>query len=138
MAEASWHKGKHPDHVLFVIEVYVRKDHRGQLSCRRCLQSAEDERVAEGLPSGGMVEGGWALLTEAVRTEATLQLLVKLSNDPFFQEKLLEGEDVSEEFLETLARETDSLLQRELREILPQVAREVTRTIRDGIRSQTG
>jgi hypothetical protein len=137
MSASAWNKGQHPDHDLFVIEVLVRKEHTGTLACRRRLQSELDERVASSFPSGGLAEGGWALITEAARTEATLQLLVKLSNDPFFQEKLLEGTELSEELIEKITRDTSDLIQRELREILPQVTREVATTIRDGLRSQT-
>lgn len=137
-ADAAWVKGTHPDHVLFVIEVLVRKDHQGRLSSRGRLQDENDRKVAEALSSGGMAEGGWALLAEAARTEATLQLLVRLSNEPGFQETLMGGAESVEPLLEKLTRDTLDLMQRELREILPQVAREVTETIRDGLRSEIG
>lgn len=138
MTDSSWRKGRHGDHDAFVIEVLVRRDRAGRLTSRRRLQSQVDEEVAAALPAGGMAEGGWALLTEAARTETTLQLLVKLSNEPSFQENLLRGDSPSAELIEKLTRDVESLIQRELREILPHVAREVTETIRDGLRSETG
>lgn len=137
MTDADWLKGHHADHDVFVIEVLVRKDRFGQLASHGRLQSEEDRKVAETLPSGGMVEGGWALLTEAVRTEMTLQLLVRLSNDPSFREKLLEGDSPSEEILNMLERDATNLVNRELREILPSVARAVTGALRNGLRDET-
>lgn len=130
-----WSKGAHPSYTAFVIEVHVRRDQSGGVRSFRRLQGPEDEDAASALPgTGGMQEGAWALLTEAARTEAMLQLLVKLSNDAEFKQKITESGNVDPDLLENLVKDTLEQIQRGLDEILPRVARETVSTVRDGLR----
>jgi hypothetical protein len=130
-----WPKGKHHDYVAFVVEVHVRKDRDGTVRSVKRLQDEQDERTTANMEgSHGMQEGGWALLTEAVRSEAMLQLLVKISNDPEFKEKLLSGDDVvTENLLNNLKKDTLEQLKKSLDEVTPHLVREATETVRDGL-----
>lgn len=136
--DAPWPKGNHPEHVGFVIEVHVRRDASGALSCQRRLQDETDVRATQSLRTGGMEEGAWALLTEAARTEIMLQLLVKMTNDAEFQGKVAIDTPASEELIAGLAASTMSQMQRELRDIVPEVVREAVRILQGGLRSQAG
>lgn len=138
MAE-PWKKGVHPDHTAFVMEVHVRRDKDGQVSSYRCLQGPEDQAATEKMEgSHGMAEGSWALLTEAARSEIMLQLLVKLSNDPEFKEKMASTGEIDEGLLRSLSKDTLEQMQKGLDELLPHLAREAVETVRDGLRNKTG
>jgi len=81
-----------------------------------------------------MEEGAWALLTETVRIEAMLQLLVKLSNDPKFQEKMVSADPAPDELIEQLSEDTLEQITRSLVEMAPGIAREAIQQVRDGLR----
>jgi len=134
----TWTRGVHSDHTTFVMEVYVRRDKGGKVSSYRALQSPEDHQVAQTMEgSHGMVEGSWALLTEAARAELMLQLLVKLSNDPEFKEKLLSGDKIDEGLLGSLSKDTLQQMTKGLEELLPHLAREAAETVKHGLRNET-
>jgi hypothetical protein len=136
---APWKKGVHSDYTAFVIEVHVRRDREGNVASYRRLQGPEDQRTSETMEgSHGMVEGSWALLTESARSELMLQLLVKLSNDPEFKQKLASEGDIDEGLLRSLSKDTLEQLQKGLKELLPHLTREAAETVRDGLRTKTG
>lgn len=58
------------------------------------FSSPEDEKIARDLQSFGEEQSAFALLTETLRREASLELLVKLSNDEDYLQKYV---DASEE-----------------------------------------
>jgi len=129
-----WPKGKHPTYDAFVIEVGVRKDHGGEWRSYRRLQDAQDATVAESLgPSRGMEEGSWALLTESVRTEAMLQLLVKLSNEPELHAKLSSADKAPEELIEKLSEVTLKQLKLSLDKMVAGLVRETIEQVHDGL-----
>lgn len=132
---APWVKGRHQDYTAFVIEVHVHQDRTGNLRSFHCLQGTEDEVAASTLPgsSGGMEEGALALLTEAGRAESLLQVLVKLTNEPEFQQKLLSDGEVDPGLIENLTKGTMDQIHRELCEILPHIVRETVIKVRDGL-----
>ena len=84
MHPADWKKGQHEDYDCFVVEVYTRKNkHSGELQSLSRLQASLDNSTAASFsPTQGLEEASWALLLESLRTEAVLQLLMKLSTNP--------------------------------------------------------
>ena len=83
-----------------------------------------------------MEEGSWALLTESARTEMMLQIIVDLSNDPEFKEKLTGAETAPEEMIEKLAANTLQLMAQALEKMVPELAREAVEQVRDGLRRE--
>lgn len=137
ISEPLWPNGQHENYDAFVIEVGVRRDHDGKLQSYKRLRSDADWETTQKLgPGGGLEEGSWALLTEAARTEAMLQLLVKLSNDPEFKRKITAAESAPEDLIEKLAADTLEITHRVLKEIVSDVARETIQQVRDGLRRQ--
>lgn len=135
----QWTKGKHDDYSAFVLEVHVRKDKAGGLRTRRSLQDDVDHAVVESYgASGGLEEGAMALLTEAARAEAMLQLLVKLSNDAEFKEKIAGDSAPDDELIEKLSKDTLEQLRRGLETVVPSLAQETVQLVRDGLRNQNG
>lgn len=84
-------------------------------------------------PSRGMEEGSWALLTETVRAEAMLQLLVKLSNEPELQAKMSSAEKAPEELIEKLSEATLKQLKLSLDKMVAGLVRETIEQVHDGI-----
>lgn len=138
LTEPLWPKGKHPTYDAFVIEVGVRKDHQGGWRSYRRLQDAQDAAVVENMgPSRGLEEGSYALLTETVRTEAMLQLLVKISNEPELQQELAAAETAPTELIEKLSEVTLKQLKLSLEKIVPGLVQETVANVHHGLRSQT-
>lgn len=136
---APWTKGVHPGYSAFVVEVHVRKDESGDLRSFRRLQDERDEHTLEKMsPTGGLMEGSWALLTEALRAEAMLQLLVKISNDAEFKAKMEAGDADVDDLIENLSNDTLEQVKRGLDELVPRVAREAIHRVRDGLRNEDG
>lgn len=136
--EPLWPKGKHSTYDAFVVEVGIRKDHAGEWRSYRRLQGAQDQTVAEKMgPSRGMEEGSWALLTETIRTEAMLQVLVKLSNEPELQQKLADAPEAPEELIENFCESTVKQIKLTLDEIAPGLVRETIQQLHDGLRRKT-
>jgi len=136
--DAPWPKGTHDSHVGFVIEVHVRRDRDGALTCLRGLQDEVDDLATRVLATGGMEEGAWALLTEAARTEAMLQILVRMSKDAEFKRKMEIDTDDDDQLIDSLSATTMEQIRRELQGIVPEVARETIRILRDGLRRKAG
>jgi hypothetical protein len=138
LADPLWPKGKHATYDAFVIEVGVRKDQDGTWRSYRRLQDAQDQEVVEKLgPSRGLEEGSFALLTETVRTEAMLQLLVKLSNEPESQRKLASAEKAPEELIEKLREVTLKQLKLSLDKMVSGLVRETVEQVHDGLRRES-
>jgi len=133
---AQWPKGTFPTYDAFVMEVGVRKDHAGSWQSYRRLQDDSDHTVAEKMSnSGGMEEGAWALLSEAVRAEALLQLLVSLSNRPDLQESLRSAEKAPEDLIEELSANTVKQLKLTLDKVAKDFVRETIEQVHGGLRS---
>lgn len=131
-----WSKGRHPDYDAFVIEIHVRKGHDGSLQSFRILQDQGDESVAQDFgPSGGLEEGALALLTEAAKAEIMLQTLVRMSNDPDFQEKLKTG-NFAGDFLQKNVVQAVQHLSHVLDRVVPSLVEETMRSVADEIRKE--
>lgn len=137
-AQPLWPKGKQPSYDAFVIEVGVRKDHEGTWRSYKRLQDAQDATMVESMgASRGMEEASWALLTESIRTEAMLQLLVKLSNEPELHAKLTSAEKAPDDLIEKLSEVTLKQLKLSLDKMAAGLVREAVETVHDGLRRQT-
>lgn len=133
---APWERGAHPGYTAFKMDVHVRRDRDGTVSSLREI-APEDQEIAMTMEgSHGMVEGSWALLTEAARAELMLQLLVKLSNDAEFKRKLASGGEINEDLPKVLSKDTLAQMKKGLEELLPHLAREAIETVRDGFRHE--
>lgn len=71
-----------------VVEVHVHRDEHGRVHSNRRLRGESDQQVALSWPSGGMEQVAFALLVEAMRQEALLQILIKESQEPGFIARL--------------------------------------------------
>lgn len=79
-----WTQGRYDEYCIFEILVQVcamtTEDNRSVLSVHTLNE--ESQELSRGLPSGGHEQIAFALLTEALRREAFLELLVLRQNNP--------------------------------------------------------
>lgn len=80
----EWRRGRNPGFDVVAVEVLVRRDEHGRVISAHDLQSDEGRGIVAGWPSGGMEQVAFALLVEAVKREAVLDVLLRASHDPSF------------------------------------------------------
>lgn len=78
----TWARGKHMDAEVAVLEVYIRRDVHGRILSAHQPASDADAQVLLGWPSGGLEQAAFALLAEAVRREALMDVLLQDSHQP--------------------------------------------------------
>ena len=82
-----WKKGVNADYTAFQLVVNICQDAHGNVwSDHDCLTQA-DRDLSIGLPQGGAPQTAHALLTEAVRREVYLCVLLQMSKDVGFLER---------------------------------------------------
>ena len=75
-------------HDVIVIEVEICRDEFGRVYSAHNLQGEGDGTVSMTWPGGGQREVAHALLTEALRREAVVSVLVRLTQDEEYLAKL--------------------------------------------------
>lgn len=136
-APAPWDKGSYPTYDAFVIEVGVRKDRTGGWRSYHRLQDARDAQVAGSFGAGqGMEEAVFALVSEAVRTEALLQLIILMSNDLKLQETLKTSEEVPGNLVEDIEELTQKQVGLVLEKIVSSLVKETIEQVHNGLRQQ--
>lgn len=76
-----WIKGVQPDYRAFIIRVGVCQDNDHNVWSYSDLEDQMDADTCESLPSKGVEQIAFGLLCEAIRREAYLQVLMRLSQD---------------------------------------------------------
>lgn len=104
---AEWVKGQHPDHDVVCVEVLLRRDAHGRVYTEHHLQDAGDHEIVMRWPSGGLEQVAFALLAEAVRREAVLDLALQISQEPTFLDRWAAATE--DERAESVGRMTDAL-----------------------------
>ena len=92
-----------------VLEVHMFLTETGDVRSFHKFRSSEDEQTASKWPTHGQGQIAHALLTEAVRREAYLSTLVKLTGQPDFLKAYMEApEEKKREIEEVLGKEIPS------------------------------
>lgn len=89
--DQPWDKGHHEAYTCLTIEVKVCQDANGRVWSIHDFQSPEDMKLAGMLQQGGVKQVAFALLTEAIRREAFLDVLAAMSENPEYVVKWLQG-----------------------------------------------
>jgi len=88
MPPLPWTRGRHGTHEVASIEVQVCRDEFGRVfSCHNPVDKSDQELMAD-WPGHGLEQVALALLTEALRREALLQMIIRMSQDKDFVAKL--------------------------------------------------
>lgn len=124
----EWAKGHHADHDVVVIEVLVRRDQHGRVLSEHRLQDDGDRQVVDTWPSGGMEQVAFALLTEAVRREALLDVILKATHQPEIREIWT---NASEEMKGQLTHELTRAVQESMSGVISRLAGSASRTALD-------
>lgn len=127
-----WKKGQHADYTCFVVEVEIAVDSYGTSWSNHKLQSQDDHDLVSAMKSGGMEHVAHALMSEAVKREAILEVLLKVSNDPEFQERVLDGAlEAQEALVEQTSAAIIEMFRRVAHELAPEAARAALNMVRD-------
>jgi hypothetical protein len=132
-----WVKGVHPNYACFVMEVIVVTDNQGDAWSTHDLQSDQDRQVAGGLESGGIEQAAHALFCEAIKREALLDILIKMSNDPVFREEIRdESPDTVKRLCDGVVNAILGTFQQGIVKLGPEAARAALDMIRQEIDEQ--
>ena len=77
-----WERGEQDGYSALHVVVEVCRDEHGRVYSAHRLGDELDEQTAMSWPGGGLNEAAFALLTEAVRREALVEFLVRMTHDP--------------------------------------------------------
>ena len=130
-----WKPGAHPEYTCFRIRVLVAETGEAIWSDHE-LEGPEDEAVLSNLLSGGLRQAAYALFTEAMRKEAMYTVLLKLQNDPDFEQRVARTTDPAE--VEKIEREIAFVLGQTLLGEIQKNSLAVSREILESIRTQAG
>jgi len=120
-----WKKGRDGSYETVVVEVHVCRDEYGRVWTDHNLQEELDTEIALTWPSGGQEQLAFGLLTEAVRREAMLEMLILLSKDRQYVTKLLaEGEEKTAEQLNEVVKRLQVQMNRTIKLIAEAAVRE--------------
>lgn len=103
-----------------VVEVHIRRDPAGRIHSNHTLRGESDQAIAMSWPGGGQEQIAFALLVEAIRREAIVEVLLCMSQDPQFIPRMSEG-------LEDLTREMTGKLKAQLAHTLEHLSEDVIR-----------
>ena len=77
-----------PDYSLLKIEVEICQDKNGRVYSAHKPQTPEDLAVAQSLPLYGLESTSYSLILEGARTEALLDMILNMSQNPDFLDSL--------------------------------------------------
>jgi|GEM_PF-2372679 len=126
-----WTKGKQAEYTCFVIEIEVAVDQNGTPWSNHKLQSQEDMDLTMEMDKSGQEHVAHALLMEAVKREALLEVLLKLSNDAEFKERVL---DPAPDAQEKLVSEVSTAMMRVVNRVTAVLAPDAARAALDMVR----
>ena len=115
-----WTKGTHEDHEVLHLVVEVCQDSQGRVFSAHRPEEQDDSDMALSWKSGGLEQAAFALLTEAVRREASLQAIMLKSKPDLFTR--LEEADGDER--EKLVEDLRKRLEFQLQEVITRMSRE--------------
>ena len=96
-----WKKGEQPGYTAFQLVVNICQDADGNVWSDHDFLTPEDHTISIALPQGGAPQIAHALLSEAVRREAFLCVLVELTKDREFMAKWMGAGDAAKDQMET-------------------------------------
>lgn len=82
-----WVKGVQPDYRSFIVRVGVCQDNDHSVWSYSDLEDETDRQTCDSLPSRGVEQIAFGLLCEAIRREAYMQILMRLTADNQFVDK---------------------------------------------------
>lgn len=132
MTTELWEKGDHADHLGFVVEVHVRQDKQTKqvVSFSKLQDELDHKTTALMQGSYGMGEAAYALVAEALRTEAMLQMLIQISAKPKLVDQILNPEKHTE-VVDRLADTTAAQVVQTLKKTCYGIAQSVVQKLHD-------
>lgn len=98
--DKPWQLGRGDEYTSFQLELNVCEDKDGQVWSDHDYKGSVHQIAAESLTNGGQPQIAHALLTEAVRREAFVCVLVEMTKDPTFLSRWTAGSATDSEAIE--------------------------------------
>lgn len=121
-----WRRGKHENYSCASLEVRIVEDALGWVFSEHVCASPEDEKVVSEMRGHGLKQVAYALMTEALRREVYLCLLVEMSKHEDMLRWYAEGDETYQaKFRERLAGAALATIMGLVQKMLPDISREV-------------
>lgn len=118
-----WLPGKHPTYTSYRLVVNVCEDEHGRVWSDHTFYTEEDAEVAGGTRNGGVEQIAHALLVEALRREAFVDILVRVSKTPGLLSQL-QGDQQ-----EAFHKEIEQVVSQVVTQVLPKAVPGVVRGV---------
>lgn len=106
-----WVKGVQPDYRSFIVRVGIAQTNDNSVWSYSDLEDKQDAHTCESLPSRGVEQIAFGLLCEAIRREAYLQVLLRLTSDNEYVDKFSSASpEEKQEMLSSLAHSATASL----------------------------
>lgn len=113
--QMPWKMGVFPDYRAFSIVVEVCQSEEGHVFSTHKMLTKEDEKTCASFPSGGVEQIAFGLLMEAVRREAYIAALIRLTNNPLFLKEFSQSTNEEKAALALkLSKETTDILHKNI------------------------
>lgn len=127
-----WAKGAHPTYTAFRLVINICQDRDGNVWSDHDFESEGDRLLAVSLPQGGAPQIAHALMTEAVRREVFLCVLIEMTKDSEFLVNYVAANDETKATIETeLVHATKYIITRSLDKMVPGSVAEVLAMMAD-------
>lgn len=112
--------------LCFHLEVVIRQDPDGRLFSDHRFQSEKDEQISHSMPAFGVQQIALAMLTEALRCELHVDILVQLGQDALTIERWKQADDAGKRAIEArLAAAAGEVISKSVAKMAPDCARDV-------------
>lgn len=133
-----WKKGKQKGYTAFSLEVTVCQDDNGWVFSVHDAASEEDSQIISGLPNHGVEQIAYALLTEALRRELYVEVLLALTQDRELVSQWTTGDPPRKQEIEhMLTNACVSIITKTMGKMVPDLAKEVLTMMADDGRSSS-
>ena len=121
-----WVKGVQPEYRCFQATIEICQDNEQNVYSSHHLTDDNDALVCDSLPSKGLEQLAFGLITESLRREALIEMLVRMSSDDAYIEKYvgMSDEDKQKTKME-FAVEMNKMMEKIMFNLVPSVTEEV-------------
>ena len=121
-----WVKGIQPEYRCFHATIEVCQDNENNVYSSHYLTEDDDALICDSLPSKGLEQLAFGLITESLRREALIEMLIRLSSDETYIERYIgaEGEAKNKTKME-FSVDMGKMLEKIMFNMIPSITEEI-------------
>ena len=121
-----WVKGVQPEYRCFHATIEICQDNEQNVYSSHHLTEDDDAKICDSLPSKGLEQLAFGLITESLRREALIEMLIRLSSDDTYIEKYLKmSEEEQRKVQMEFSIDMSKMLEKIMFNLVPSVTEEV-------------